>query len=125
MLEENMNLKNILCALASRPWFKTICSAAGVGRWRGGGGCRRSLTANCRELNPFISPLLKRHGLRTRGRWAARFNQPAMRLASNPDLQICKHCFHTSRFAQSSVKLRAQQFLVRLEIVAVRSKTNV
>lgn len=45
--------------------------------------------------------------LRTGGRQAARFNQPATRLASNPDLQICKHPFLASRFTQSSFKFKA------------------
>lgn len=65
----------------------------------------RSLTANLREPKSlYRSPPGGTAGLRTGGRWAARFNQPAMRLASNPDLQICKHRCHTSPFPQSSVE---------------------
>lgn len=56
-------------------------------------GCIKSLTANLREPKSFyLSPPESTKGLRMGARRTARFNQPATRLASNPDLQICKHC---------------------------------
>ena len=85
----------------------------GRGRCGGVGGvcvCIRSLTANLREPKSlYLSPPESAKGLRTGGRRAARFNQPATRLASNPDLQICKHRSRTSWFVQSSVKFRARR----------------
>lgn len=63
----------------------------------GVGMCVRSLIANLREPKSlYLSPPESAKGLRTGGRRTARFNQPAARLASNPDLQICKHHFRTS-----------------------------
>lgn len=86
---ESKNVWNTMWALASRLWLKTICSATGGWRW-GHGGCTGSLTANLREPKSlYLSPSESAKGLRTGERRAARFNQPATRLASNPDLQIC------------------------------------
>lgn len=77
-------------------------SAQQLGVGGGGGGYWRSFTANLREPKSlYLSLPESTKGLRTGGRRAARFNQPATRLASNPDLQICKHRFRT--FLQSSV----------------------
>ena len=89
------------------------------------GGCGiKSLTANLREPKSlYLSPPESTKGLRTGGRRAARFNQPAMRLASNPDLQICNQRFRTPRFVQSSVKFRERWLLVHQEIALACSKT--
>lgn len=91
----------------------------------------RSLTANLGEPKSlYRSPPGGTAGLRTGGRWAARFNQPAMRLASNPDLQICKHRCHTSPFPQSSGELFFFFFFLPsplfcpLEVSVARSETN-
>lgn len=112
------------CELLPRgPGWKQFAQQLGVGG--GGGGYIRSLTANLREPKSlYLSTPESAKGLRTGGRRAARFNQPATRLAYNPDLQICKHRFHASWFVQSSVKFRARQFLVHREITVARSKTN-
>lgn len=72
-----------------------LLSGWGVGY--AGGVCVRSLTANLREHKSlYLFPPESTTGLRTGRRWAARFNQPAMRLASNPDLQICKCLFRAT-----------------------------
>lgn len=115
-----MNLRNILWALASRHWLKTKCSAA-KGWVVEVGVCIRSLTANLRETKSlYHSPPESTKELRTGARQTARFNQPATRLASNPDLQICKHCFRTLWFTQSSVEFRAYCSLVHREITPAR-----
>lgn len=133
---ENMNSRSIVyCGLL--PWgpgWKQ--SAQQLGVWGGGvcvcvsvcvcwgGGGLRSLTANLREPKSlYLSPPESAKGLRTGGRRAARFNQPAMRLASNPDLQICNQRFRTPWFVQSSVKFRERWLLVHQEIALACSKT--
>lgn len=74
--------------------WKQSAQQLGVGGGGFGWGGIRSLAANLRKPKSlYRSPPESAKGLRTVGRRAARFNQPATRLASNPDLQICKHYF--------------------------------
>lgn len=67
--------------------FKTICSAVGVCVCV----CVRSLGEH---KSLYLLPPESTRGVWMARRWAARFNQPASRLASNPRfLRICKRLF--------------------------------